>query len=561
MRRALMTRSLSSLYTTSGALCSLALTFSAWAQELTLPEDDQAQVGAVEELEGVDPFVELVTSPGRFKLFNRTPFTLINLKRGEVEITALPHGSWDGDDRPIKDLFDKELPLRTLGQFKLSEWGEAMGETLPTPPRWLTMSPEERREAERAGEFEPSAARQSERSVQAQRLLAELHLRTAGMSPIAERLSEVVMTTGTPLIEPNVIALRQASAEESSKWADGDHPLQTALAAHAALFAPPNKLLKELFSQLDPRAVPSELERWRPAGYERLPSAYELIRDAFERHGSEALPALISHEEWSKDRGFEDPLLALVLGDEAQVRSALKLRENPETERVLSARLNHLMSVQLDELYHAFVSARESGSVDQLRTAALEVAYRLKRVDQRPEVSLSARALCGTLDAATQNALNQSQLLAARAYLELSKNVCHGSSFFMMRAASLMGSIGDRGYFRGDFESAQHWYRAALMLRDDPMNRVKFIDTLSQLALRANVEGEYQRARLLIDEARDWDSTALPHRELLALADQLMPRADHRARLGLILLIAVLGVIVTIRLLRIFNEPEPNTRG
>ena len=91
------------------------------------------------------------------------------------------------------------------------------------------------------------------------------------------------------------------------------------------------------------------------------------------------------------------------------------------------------------------------------------------------------------------------------------------------------------------------------------MSRVKFIDTLSQLALRANVEGDFKRARRLIDEARDWDSTALPHRELLALADQMMPRADHRARLGLILLIAVLGVIVTIRLLRIFTEQSSAT--
>jgi hypothetical protein len=90
---------------------------------------------------------------------------------------------------------------------------------------------------------------------------------------------------------------------------------------------------------------------------------------------------------------------------------------------------------------------------------------------------------------------------------------------------------------------------------------VKLIDTLSQLALRANVEADYRRARQLIDEAREWDSTALPHRELLALADQLMPRADHRARLGLILIIAALAVIVVVRLMRILSGPERAGRG
>jgi len=549
-------------------MTALTVTVALWsldvvvAQELTLPDDTEAELGAVEEQEGVDPYLELVGSPGRFKLLNRSSFTIINLKRGQVEISALPHGAWDGDERPTLDLFDKELPLRTLGQFQVSEWGAAMSETLPMPPRWLTMSPEERRAELLAGGSAPSA-RQSERSLSAQRLLAEVHLRTAGLSPPTEGLSEVIMTTGTPLIEPNVIALRKASPEETVKWLEGEaHPLQTALVAQASLFAPPKLLLKELFKRLDPQATPSELERWRPAGYERLQSAYELTRDAFERHGAEALPALISHAGWSKDRGFEDPLLAFILGSEAELLKALKSRDKGSSFKALNARLERVMGDDLDALYARFFSAQaEGGSVESLRRAALELGYRLHRVDQRPEVSLSARALCGTLDGATQSALNQNQLLAARSYLELATRVCHGSPFFMMRGASLMSAIGDRGYFRGDFESAQHWYRAALMLRDDPMSRVKFIDTLSQLALRANVEGDFKRARSLIDEARDWDSTALPHRELLALADQLMPRADHRARLGLILLIAVLGVIVTIRLLKIFQDPEPSTRG
>lgn len=545
-----------------GVICCLIVieSSSTGAQELTLPSDDDEQLGVVEEQPGIDPYVELIVSPGRFKLFNRSPYSLINLQRGQVEITELPHGSWDGDELPLKDLFDKDLPLQTLGQFKLSEWGEAMSETLPTPPKWLIMSPKERDQYRR--ENPSNLTRASERSFNAQKLLAEFHLRTAGMSPIAQNLSEVIMTSGTPLIEPNVIALRQSSEALTIKWIDGDHPLQTALVAHAAQFAPPNLLLRELFSQLDPKAVPSELERWRPAGYERLASAYELVRDAFEKHAQKALPALMAHEDWAKDRGFEDPLLALVLIDQDLIEQALNDREDRDVLGRFKDRVNQIMRGSLEDRYTAFLATQGVGSsLDEQRRTALEIAYRLDRVDQRPEVSLVARSLCGTLDAATQSTLNQNQLLAARAYVRLAQKVCHGSPFFLMRTASLMGTIGDRGYFKGDFESAQHWYRAALILRDDPMSRVKFIDTLSQLALRANVEGDFRRAKQLIDEARDWDSTALPHRELLALADQLLPRADHRAKLGLILIIAILGVIVTIRLLKVFTATDISTRG
>jgi tetratricopeptide (TPR) repeat protein len=124
-----------------------------------------------------------------------------------------------------------------------------------------------------------------------------------------------------------------------------------------------------------------------------------------------------------------------------------------------------------------------------------------------------------------------------------------------------MAARGDSAYFEGDFERAQHAYRGALMLQDDPLHRIRFIDALSQLALRANATGELTRARKLIDEAREWDNTSLPHRALLALADDLMPRVDHRARLGLILLIAVLGVIVTLRLVRLLSEPRHTPRG
>ena len=540
------------------------------SQELTMPEPaSEAPPSAPQEEGGLelDPFIELVTRGGSFELFNRSAMTLVTLKRGAQELDALPPGSsWSGEDEALKDLFGKDRALQTHAQFKLSEWGEAMRETLPSPPPLLLLTEEERAAVGRGEREPPRAPILSERGLSAQRLLAELHLRTAGLSPRAESISEVVMTTGTPMIEPNVIALRRALPPQTLTWARDAQPLQVALAAQAALFAPPNLLLKELFSQLDPRQVPSELERWRPAGYERLKDARELLRDAFERHAADALPALMSSPEWSADRGFDEPLLALVFADEEQVLEALKGRAEASPEgrdaEGLRAQVKRLMSLSLDELYASFLSAQSEGAERAVvQNKALEVAYRLNRVAQRPEVSLVAQALCGTLDGAAQGALNQGQLLAARSYIHLGRALCHGSPFFMMRAASLMGSTGDRAYFRGDFQSAQHWYRAALMLRDEPMSRVKLIDTLSQLALRANVEADYRRARQLIDEAREWDSTALPHRELLALADQLMPRADHRARLGLILIIAALAVIVVVRLMRILSGPERAGRG
>ena len=358
-------------------------------------------------------------------------------------------------------------------------------------------------------------------------------------------------------MEEAVVALRWASPQLVSGWAELESPLALDLVAYAARFAPPS-LLQGLMGRLSPE--PSPAPSWRPAGFQELPSAQESLTVAFERHGSYALAALLPHEAWAQERGFDDSLLAFALGERAPLLQALKERSEGAA-RLLERRLDALMSAPLDSLYQTLLKAQARGAQDDERKASIELAYRLHTLQQRVEVSRGALALCGALDASAQRALNQQQLTAAEAYLTLARGACHGADFFMARAAGLMAARGDSAYFEGDFERAQHAYRGALMLQDDPLHRIRFIDALSQLALRANATGELTRARKLIDEAREWDNTSLPHRALLALADDLMPRVDHRARLGLILLIAVLGVIVTLRLVRLLSEPRYTPRG
>ncbi|MBM4293050.1 MAG: hypothetical protein FJ138_17880 [Deltaproteobacteria bacterium] len=462
--------------------------------------------------------MRLEVKAGGFSLVNESAHALVDLSRGGVSLDLLPPGStWAGEDAPLKDLLGREVPLAVSARFPVRGWGAALADAQPGDLVW-----------------------------------AALHLRTAGMPP--SDLSPLGAPLGAPALAEEVVALRGVSAEVASSWL-GDEPLRLALVAYAARHAPPGALLPGLFARVSPSAPPPPPS----PGYERLPAAVDSLREAVEAHGADALSALLGSAAWAADRGFDDPLLALALGDEETLLLALAGRDPTAAARARAA-LEEDLRGGVAPLARAFIAAQRAAGAD-VPGRAVRLALAYARAGQTPEPGASSQALCGALDALAGRALNAKRPLAAQGYLSLAQPACQGAPYALARSAELMRARGDMGFFAGDYEGAQHWYRGALLLSDEPMNRVRLIDTLAQLSLRYLAQGEHKRARALLDEARGWDDVSLPPRELLKAADALQPRADGRARLGLILISAVLGVVALMQLLKaLFGDLDARKR-
>ncbi len=226
--------------------------------------------------------VRLELTEGGFSLVNEGARAPVDLSRGGVALDLLPAGStWTGEDAPLKDLLGRDVPLTLSARLPVKEWGAALAETLPGDPLW-----------------------------------ASFHLRTAGLPPA--ELNPLGAPLGAPSLSEEVVALRGVSPEVASSWL-GDDPLRLALVSYAARYAPPGALLPGLFQRVSPAPSTGVM----PAGYERLPSAAESVREAVEAHGADALSALLGSAAWAEDRGFSEPLLALALGDEETLLMAL----------------------------------------------------------------------------------------------------------------------------------------------------------------------------------------------------------------------------------------------
>jgi hypothetical protein len=450
-----------------------------------------------------------------FSLQNRSAATLINLKRGGSHIDALNSGStWQDDNQVQVDLLGQSLPLKLSGRIDLDTWGDSLKQ-LNNDPVW-----------------------------------AEFHLRTAGVH--LSHHGKMFALLGAPLLAQHIIDLRQVPDEISATWAQGS-TLQQGLVASAARYVSPGSLLKSLMKQTKPT---DSFNAW-PKAYQILPPLTTSIRQAIEAHGVKALPLLVTHEEWAKDRGFFEVQLAFALGDEEVLLNALH-KVDPQVSKRIKARFKEEQrlcdeyGVNASEgMLRSLIETREAGDIDGSLSIAVRVALMWRRHNMTPEEGQATQMVCGHLDWGAQKAINEKQTLAAQAYLTLGQSLCHGVSYFRSRAAEFMRTKGDQSYFASDFEGAQHWYRAALWLSDEIIDRVRLIDTLSQLSLMYLVQGELMTARLMLKEARLLETSQVPTRESLMLAYELMPQPDYKLRLGLILIIFVVGIAVVLQLAKI----------
>ena len=459
--------------------------------------------------------VVVKTNDAGFILQNRSGSTLLDLIRGESRIDALnPGSSWENEHRPAKDLWGQDLPLELNGRIDLNTWQDSFHE-LPGDEIW-----------------------------------ARLNLQTAGIN--IHRNNQSLSLFGAPTLADNILNLRRVTPEVSSAWASGEG-LQLGLISYAARYIPSGLLLKSLLNKISPQSPP---EDW-PKGYETLPSTRDSIRAAIEIQGRVALPILLSNESWSKDRGFNEPQLAFALGDEEELIAALEERAEGASA-MISARFKEDKRLCDDLGVNAaagplklLIETRKAGDVDQALSLSTQVALMWRRHNMSPEEGQATQIVCGHLDWGAQRAINEKQTLAAEAYLTLAQGICHGVPYFRSRAAEFMRTKGDQAFFSSDFQSAQHWYRAAVWLSDEILDRVRLIDTLSQLSLIYLVQGEVLEAQTLLKEARSFESPTVPPRESLLMAYNMMPQADHRAQLGLIVLIVILSITVILQLAKV----------
>jgi tetratricopeptide (TPR) repeat protein len=464
--------------------------------------------------------VHVQENEGSFQIQNRSPATLLHLKRGKSLTYSLTPGStWRDQDRPEEDPFGQVLKPQITASISLKTWYEGL-ELLPGDSLW-----------------------------------ARINLQTAGLD--LHRSHQTRSLLGAPHLAENILALRNIDEKISAQWAKGP-PLQQGLVAYAARYIPPGGLLDQLLALHSPK----EKNQVWPKEYTSLPSIHQSLRDAIEAHGSKALPMVLTYQAWAEDRGFKDPELALVLLSESDLIEALE-KQNP----IITGRFKE--QLKEDELlYNEYQSrATESslknlhrvikeGKIEEAITLAVRVAWIWHRYNMYPSIGQSTQMVCSYLDLGAQRSLNQKQLLAAEAYISFAQNICHGVPYFKARASEYLRIRGDQEYFVSNFESAQHWYRAALWLGNEIPDRVRLIDTLSQLSLIYNFQNKIPQAKAYLKEAQGLETLQIPTRELTGYALQMLPRVDYRAQLGIGILIFILIFSIISVLSKVFTQKK-----
>lgn len=458
---------------------------------------------------------------GQFSLKNQSAADLLDVQRGTRMIGRLAAGeTWSDDEIPARDLLDKERPLTVDGQIKLEHWGDALNQ-LPGNTIW-----------------------------------ARLQLQTAGLD--VNRGLNMSSLLGAQQLHKNVARLKQSSAEMGKVWLEAGplNPLKAALLAYAARYTPVNVLLSRLIPNLKPfnlndklgNKVKYESPTW-PEGYESLPDPRTSLRNAIELHGTQALPIVLESKPWSEDRGFKDPQLAFALLPEITVLQALKKRGNVDLAQNFELRFNEdrelaMQKGQLgaEKYVRKMFNARNSSDQITAITHATSAALFWQRYKLTPDASQVAKVVCSYIDMGAQKAINEKLLLAARAYLNLGQSVCFGHPFYRARAAEFMRTRGDLSFFDFDLESSVHWYRAAVQMSEEIIDKVRLIDTLARLAIIKLIEEDYRLANDYLKEARSQETPQVPPREMLVIAEDLMPTPDNRARVGMIFLIVLLGI-------------------
>jgi hypothetical protein len=88
-------------------------------------------------------------------------------------------------------------------------------------------------------------------------------------------------------------------------------------------------------------------------------------------------------------------------------------------------------------------------------------------------------------------------------------------------------------------------------MSNELIDRVRLIDTLARLAIIQLTDGDIKLASSYLKEARRLDTPQVPPPDSLMAAEELFPVPDQKARVGLIILIFVLGIVALSQLLKV----------
>ena len=461
-----------------------------------------------------------------FSVSNQGLSKLVDLEWGPHSIDILtPGSSWDVIE--AKTQVDLTGEVRTIDElsfsarFSLEEWEDAL-DRLPGDQIW-----------------------------------AEVHLKTAG---IQREDNYVLSLFGAPRMAEHILALRQVSPEIAQTWF-GEDPLRQGLAAFATRYTVPGPLLDLLMENNPPDKKSSEV--WPPE-YRDLPQIKDSIRAALEAHELKSVALLIKYPKWSKDRGFDDLSLLFALIMPEKLAPLLIANAPTQADRLfdkMGKDDQKYTSKGMEgyvPLLKELIDYQQKAKQEEAIKIAVRMALLWKRHNVEIDVSQSAQLVCAHLDLGASKAINEKQLLAAQAYINLSEEVCHGISYYRARVTEYFRVKGDGFYFDGDYETAQHWYRGAVLIGNEVPDRARLIDALSQLALIYQVQGLFGQAKDLIKEARSLEVVELPQRELLMFADRVFPKTNNRLQIGLMVMAAILGFVALLKILEaLFGWSRP----
>ena len=364
---------------------------------------------------------------------------------------------------------------------------------------------------------------------------AEYHLRTAGFYLDALAPGP----DGTPTQAQNLVALAAVSSETVSGWVRGP-PLRLALVARAAQHAPAS-LLASLLSATSPTATPPP---W-PEAYAALEPLPLLVREAIERQGAGALPALLAAPLWAADRGFSDPTLAWAFPSMRDaVGDALTSRGDAMAKRALTV----LDAAAAEPSADRLAVALEGDQTEEAIALAVRAATSWSVHQTQPASAETARLACAILDVGVSNALRRARFLAAEAHLRLAGGACGDRRIYRERAADVFGALGEQAVGRGDLATAAQWFRAARFFGNRAIDKARLADTLAEISLLHFRDGELLVGNEYLDEARDVG----PLRPRVMEALGARPKADPRAKLAIFVIIVFIGLFAVRRLRRVW---------
>lgn len=475
--------------------------------------------------------VELEQDRGSFTVKNLSEVNLVGVTRGERSIGVLLSGdSWSAEAISRKDLFDEEIPLTLDGRIEIGQWVESLND-LPGSSTW-----------------------------------ARLQLTTAGFD--VNRGSLMSSLLGSEHKRSAIRALREWTPTADELGLDRASALKLGLLAYASRYTSTSSLLTPLLKRVRPLGSDqsgsaqdiSTTAQWGE-GYEQLPSTLSSLRQAIEIKGAEVLPVILRDPEWAQDRGFEQVELAFALLPEIEVINALKERGDLAlavrslkqiAAEATYSRTNPLMGPQA-ALPHLekMIEARQEGDQRKALSMAISTVLMWRRNRLAPEFGQTTRVICNYLTTSAQREANQKRLLAAQALLNLSRDVCFGRPSYREATAELMRVRGDLEAFELNLDDALQWYRSAVWINHDLVDRVRLIDTLSRIAVREMARRDYKKAQSYLKEARNLETPEVPIRESLVVATKLMPTPDRRSQVGMIILIVVLAIGALSQILRV----------